>query len=382
MPTFAEAPRKRFSHVKWTYAVDPTGEGFFCPQLIQKRIDYFALKQLRPADAEAVYQCRPGARIGSIFVEADFRYYESPIGLQLGRAHPVVAKFIADRGGIVAQGWDTAMSAESSADRSVCVTVLLVPCEEFHREVDAAILKHCDQHYDVYILDVYRERLDIGDLVLKVREQALKWDPEKIIIEKKASGASVMQALVNTGLPIEGVVPQENKRDRAITGGAGAGSVQGWFKSGRVLFPFVPPPHQIDWLSPFITELKDFTGEKGGTDDQVDAMVHVISYGIREGGAGVQFPSDWQTPEEVDSQMHNSQSGMSAIFSGKQSVDDVDALVSEGFVIDPFAQCCARCRYFDPRRRLQCTRHNRTVPSLGSCDDFDDGETLLSFPRF
>ena len=377
MPT-VEPQKPRFAHVKWFYDTDPSGAGFFCPRLEQKKRDYFSLKILRPAEAEAVYQCRPGSKIGSIFVEADFRYFDAPATLTMGVTDPIVRAYVLGKNGIIAQGWDTAMSAQSDADWSVCVTVMLVPCEEFHRASDAAVLGTCDQHYDVYVLDVYRKRLDIGDLTTAVREQALKWNPEKIVIEKKASGASVMQALANSGLPIEGVVPQENKRDRAINGGAGAGSVQGWFKAGRVLFPSVQPPLQVDWLPDLTRELKDFTGEKGGTDDQVDALVHVVSYGIREGSMAIRFPDNWQSDAQIDANMRAQQNGLPDL----DIFNDPTQLVRDGIINDPFGECCGRCKKFDKQKRPTCTLHGWMVTALHPrCDDFDDGVTVTMFPR-
>ena len=368
--------------IQWKYDIDPSGEGFFCPALTQKRRDYFALKQLRPAEAEAVYQCRPGAKIGSIFVEADFRYFNAPIGLSLGRKHPVIAKWIESKNGIVAQGWDTAMSADSQADHSACVTALFVPCDQWHREGEAETLGDCDQHYDAYILEVLRAKYDIGDLVSAIRQQALKWSPEKIVIEKKASGASAMQALANTGLPIEGVVPQENKRDRAVNGGAGAGSVQGWFKAGRVLFPTYPPLLSGgEWLEPFVRELKDFTGEKGGIDDQVDALVHVVSWGIREGSIGVRFPSDWQSIEDVDRNM-TAPTGMAALFGGSVGMDQAE-LLDAGAIFDPFHDRCGRCKAFRKNQRPSCAVHKRQVSAVHSaCENFDSGAEVMAFPRF
>lgn len=364
-------------HIRWPYDIDPTGQGFFCPALEQKRRDYFALKVFRPSEAESVYQCRPGARVGAIFVEEDFRYYEAPIGLELGRgAAPGIARWVEQLGGTVAQGWDTAMSASSQADHSVCVTVMLVPCEEFHRENEAILLGECDQHYDVYILDVYRGKLDIGDLALEIRKQAIKWNPEKIIIEKKASGASAIQAVANSGLLIEGVVPQENKRERAINGGAGAGSVQGWFRAGRVLFPHMPEPLKVHWLEPFIREIKDFSGEKGSVDDQVDAMVHVVSYGIREGSVGVQFPEGWRTPQSVDDNMRKVVSTIGSVFNGEIPVE-AQALINAGLAVDPFSDRCGRCKHFNSRKRPSCTSRKSMVTAINpACDNFDDGNTI------
>lgn len=369
-------------HLKWPYDIDSSGVGFFCPTLEQKRRDYFELKRLRPAEAEAVYQCRPGAKVGSIFVEADFRYFEAPLGLEMGRNNPMVAKWIDQSNGFVAQGWDTAMSAESQADHSACVTALFVPCEEYHRNEDKALLGDCDQHFDVYILEVLRAKYEIGDLVTAIRQQSVKWRPEKVVIEKKASGASAMQALANSGLPLEGVVPQENKRDRAINGGAGAGSVQGWFRSGRVLFPDLPPlVTGTQWLDAFIRELKDFTGEKGGVDDQVDALVHVISWGIREGSIGVRFPSDWQSVEHVDQHMR-APTGLAAVFGGYVGFNE-DTLVEQGVIVDPFADRCGRCQNYRPKQKPSCPIIKQQVSAIhAACESFDNGTSVMAFPRF
>lgn len=369
-------------HFKFRYGEDESGQGFFCPEMHQKRIDYFALKMLRPSEAEAVYQCRPGAKTGSIFVEKDFRYFEAPAGLEVGVGAPTVVKWLQEKGAYIAQGWDTAISAASYSDRSACVTIAMVPCEQFHRDLEAITIGHCDQHYDVYLLDVFRDRLEIGDLILEVRRQAMKWNPEKIIVEKKASGASVIQALANTGLPIEGVVPQENKRDRAINGGAGAGSVQGWFRAGRVLFPRFSNGGAYEFagfLPPLVRELKDFTGEKGATDDQVDALVHVVGYAIREGSSGVRFPDGWRTVEDVDARMMDAPFGMAASFDVFQALDP-GRQKEDGVLFDPFRETCSHCIKFN---RAYCTQHKRPVTGINpACPTFDDGTAMSSFPHF
>lgn len=375
-------------HTKYVYGFDPSGAGFFCPELEQKKLDYFALKMVKPAIAEAIYQCRPGARVGSVFVQDDFRYFDAPIYLEQGIANPAVKAWVESKGMMVAQGWDTAMSAQSTADNSACVTIGMVPCSKFHRENQAVILKECDEHYDVYILHVYRGKLDIGDLALKVREMALLWNPQKILIEKKASGSSVMQALSNYGLPIEGVIPEENKLQRAINGGAGAGSTQGWFRSGRVLFPCMPGlPNNGEecflWLASFVREIKDFTGEKGGVDDQVDAMVHVVNYAIREGTSGVQFPTGWQSPEEADQQMRKPTMRDAIQMGGQMALAALDPnlMADNGFLYDPGDETCGKCKNYRRGQRPSCAFHKINVPALcPACPSFDGGNLLDTFP--
>jgi predicted phage terminase large subunit-like protein len=363
-------------HLKWIYGEDPTGAGFFCPQMEQKRRDYFTLKILRPAEAEAVYQCRPGQKIGSIFIQEDFRYYDPPVGVEIGRASPAVNAWIHSMDGWLAQGWDTALSASANADWSVGITVMFAPCEEFHRAADAAILGTCDSHYDVYILDEMRARLDIGDLAVNMRQFAIKWNPEKVVIERKAHGVAAMQALMNSGLPVVGMNSHENKRDRVITGGGAAGSVQGWYRAGRVLHP--SNVAKCPWVKTLETELKDFTGAQGGADDQVDALAHVINYGIIDGSTSISFPSGWNTPEEVDRNMKNSEG---QLIRGWQRPPE--ELIDEGVIIDPFANMCGRCLNFHPDRKPNCSVNKWMVSEIHpACDSFDNGDFTSTFPRF
>jgi predicted phage terminase large subunit-like protein len=381
-------------HIEYPYDVDPKRQGFFWPASEQKRIDYFAIKLLRPAEAESVYQCRPGARTGSIFVDSDFRYCTIPNGIDMGMRSPAIRSFVEASNGIIAQGWDTAITATSQSDYTVCVTVLLVPCDKYHRGEDPALIGPCDTHFDVYILDVYRDKVEIGDLVRAIREQHQKWRPQIVLIEKKANGAPALQALANSQIPLEPVIPTESKRERVVNGGGGAGSVQGWFRAGRVLFPQLASEFDtavfLSWLADFKRELKDFTGEVGGRDDQVDAMVHVIGWGIRSGGASVAFPSDWQTPEAVDRQMtagvgHNGGPPMgdmspAAAINHLAATEafDVGQLLERGLIINPFDGMCGVCTNF--QQPGLCKIHRMPVtPIHPACDRYDDGFSL-SFP--
>lgn len=376
-------------HIEFQYDIDPKGLGFFWPASEQKRRDFYAVKLLTPAVAESVYQCRPGAREGSIFVEADFRYYKAPRGLDLGLASPAVKAFVESSSGIVVQGWDTALTASSSSDWSVCVTALLVLAQQYYRNEPADVLGPCETHYDVYVLDVYREKLEIGDTIAAIRRQHQKWQPHQIVIEKRANGVPAMQALASSSIPMEGVNPTESKRDRAINGGAGAGSVQGWFRAGRVLFPtydsVIEDQVFLPWLPVFIRELKDFTGEKGGRDDQVDALVHLVNWAIGEGGNAVAFPTGWQTPEAADHQMMGgavtafaAAVGASMMgHNGGPSIDDVfdvAQMLSGESAVNPFLGTCGVCVNF---KNNLCLVHKRQVSAIyPACDHYDDGQNV------
>ena len=381
--------------IEYTYGIDPLSQGFFWPASSHKRSEYFACKMLTPDVAESVYQCRPGARTGSIFVEADFRYYRAPHGIDMGIRSPAVKEFIEKSGGIVAQGWDTGITASSQSDFTACITVLLVPCFEYHHGEDASLLGPCDTHFDVYLLEVFKAKIEIGDLVTAIREKDQKWQPRIVLIEKKANGTPALQALANSQIPLEGVIPVESKRERAVNGGGGAGSVQGWYRAGRVLFPELGSPLDnsifLSWLPDFIRELKDFTGEKGGRDDQVDAMVHVIGWAIREGGASNSFAPEWQSLAGVDAQMGVSQNvgppssigtSMDSIahFTAAEShAFDVGTLLERGIIFDPFDGMCGRCLNFN--QPGFCKFHRMAVSTIHpACDEYNDGNNSLSFP--
>jgi phage terminase large subunit-like protein len=383
-------------HVKYPYAHDPKKQGFYWADSEQKRIDYFGIKRLTPDIAESVYQCRPGARTGSIFVQADFCYYRAPPELELGMHSPHVRKFVEASGGMIGQGWDTALTATPDSNHTVGVTVLMVPCTEYHRGEDPNEVGPCDPHFEIYVLDVYRDKVEIGDLVTNMRRLHRLWNPHIMVVEKKANGAAALQTLTNTNIPLEGVTPSENKRDRAVNGGGGAGSTQGWFRSGRIHFPTydskVDNAIFLPWLEKFEIELKDFTGDRGGTDDQVDALVHITNWAIREGSASGLMPTGYQTPEQVDRSMMGHNGGpsmgndaayaMGAVEMGvamEERMFDIGKLLEDGLVINPFDGTCGTCTNFvNP---CLCKAHKRVTTAMNpACDRYAD-QFLMSFPR-
>lgn len=370
--------------LKYAYGIDDTKQGFFWPESVQKRKEWLDVKRNSPMEAESVYQCNPGAREGTVFLESDFTYYQAPDGLSHGVVDPKIAEFC-NKGVMVVQGWDTGMSAKSSSDPSVCITAMFAPSDQYHRGEDPLLMGECEPHFMVYLLDVFKAQLDIGDLIKAAREQYLKWQPQLVVIEKKAHGSALIQALEFAGIPMEAVDPVDSKRERTVTAiGQAAGSVQGWFRLHRVR-----APAEAEWLEDYKRELKDFSGQKGGKDDQVDATVHVVSYGIREGGSGVTFPTGWQTPEEVDRQMAVASDPTMDFWA---RINDPEAMS------DPFEGVCGRCiNYTSPVAGLGglasiiprgsdekpsfCRIWNTHKSSIESCDSFSAAYNSMIFPR-
>jgi predicted phage terminase large subunit-like protein len=148
----------------------------------------------------------------------------------------------------IVQSWDTANKATDLSDFSVCTTWGVK-----------------DKRY--YLLDVLRKRLVFPDLKKAVIAQLERWDPNKVLIEDKASGTQLIQELKREGIPnIEPYMPLPNmdKQMRLY-----AQSIA--FEAGQVLLPKYAP-----WLNDYVRELTGFPGTKH--DDQVDSTTQALYY--------------------------------------------------------------------------------------------------------
>ena len=169
------------------------------------------------------------ALAGKVFKREWLRYYEQP---------PATFEQII-------QVWDTAWEETSGADWSVCVTLGL-------------------REGAIYILDVYRAKLETPGLLKAMRSQYERWRPQEVVVEDKASGKSAIQILKRESrLPIVAISP--GTKDKP----ARARATTPYFESGRVWFP-----SSATWLETLVDELVMFP--EAGYDDQVDALVYGI----------------------------------------------------------------------------------------------------------
>ena len=350
-------------HRKIHYGTDPASDGryaFYWPSSEQKRSEVMAVKRGSPSVFESTYQCRPGNRIGSIFLQSDFVYYQAPENLIIGRADPAVRAFLAHGHGLY-QSWDTASKDTATAAHTVGVAGLFVPCNKYHCGEDPAVFGPCEDHFDVLLLDVARDKVGFGGLTAMFKIETRKWEPDASIVEDKSSGIALLQNLRAAGASIIEVKPVEGKRDRAVKGiGGGAGSVQGWFRQHRVIFPLGAP-----WLKVLETELKDFSGEGDSASDQVDAIVHLVTHAILMGANSAVLPSDWSPergtegsadiliPEEYLRDLNDPRMKMLTM------LGDLPQMGS-----NPFYGLCGTCRYY---QGVWCSRHKASKVSLDSC---------------
>jgi predicted phage terminase large subunit-like protein len=153
-----------------------------------------------------------------------------------------------ERFDIIVQSWDTANKSNELSNYSVCTTLGRA-------------------NGKVYILDVYRQRLNYPDLKRQVIEQARLHRPNRILIEDKASGTQLIQEL--QGEHIFGITPYEppSGTDKIMR----LHAQTAWFENGLVFLPCNAP-----WLADYVIELTGFPGTK--YDDQVDSTTQALDY--------------------------------------------------------------------------------------------------------
>ena len=144
------------------------------------------------------------------------------------------------------QSWDTANKPNELSDYSVCTTWGVK-----------------DKH--LYLLHVYRKRLDYPDLKRAVREQTEAFQPRTILIEDRASGTQLIQELAREGLH------QVKRYSSSIDKIMRLNSVTGTMENG-----FVHLPEKAEWLGEYVHELSAFPN--GKYDDQADSTSQALDW--------------------------------------------------------------------------------------------------------
>jgi predicted phage terminase large subunit-like protein len=143
------------------------------------------------------------------------------------------------------QSWDTASKSHELADYSACITAMV-------------------GKNDIYLLNVYRGRLEYPELKKKILELRKSWGAETVLIEDKGSGMGLLQDLRRDGLLAIPIKPEGDKIVRMSTCSAK-------IEAGHVYLP-----NGAGWLHDFKPELLAFPN--GKHDDQVDALSQLINW--------------------------------------------------------------------------------------------------------
>lgn len=156
---------------------------------------------------------------------------------------------------------DTAFSSKKTADFSIIQAWGIF----FQTRTDEKGLELRVPH--MILLSQKKGRYEYPELKTKVQESFKTFKPDVIVIEKAASGQSLIQDLQRTGLPVREFVPDRDKISRAH-------AVAPILSAGRVWLP------NRAWADELKAEALSFP--LGAHDDAVDAMVQAILY-MRQG---------------------------------------------------------------------------------------------------
>jgi hypothetical protein len=158
------------------------------------------------------------------------------------------------------QSWDTAFEKSNRSDYSACTTwgVFYHPDETGRDQAN------------IILLNAFRERMEFPLLKKRAIEQYKDWEPDSIIIEKKASGAPLIYEMRAMGIPVQEFTPTKgNDKISRLN------AVSDLFASGRVWAP------NTNWAEEVIDEVASFPS--GEHDDYVDS-VSLALMRFRKGG--------------------------------------------------------------------------------------------------
>jgi len=222
-----------------------------------KKSELEAIKAEIPVSKwEAQYQQNPTSEEGAIIKRDQWRIWESDIAPQCD---------------YIIQSWDTAFEKSNRADYSACTTW--------------GIFDHPDNlgnmKTNIICLDAFKARMEFPELKQKAFEMYKEWEPDTLIVEKKAAGAPLIYELRQTGILLEEYTPGKGS-DKI----ARVNAISDLFASGVVWCP------ETRWADELMEELAAFPN--GDNDDLVDSTSQALLR-FRRGGF-IQIESD--EPEE------------------------------------------------------------------------------------
>lgn len=145
----------------------------------------------------------------------------------------------------IVQSWDTASKAGELNDYSVGITAVVSKDE-------------------IFIVDVVRARLEYPALKRRIIALHEHYKADKVLIEDKGSGTSLIQDLRKDSVYAVSIKPEGDKVVRMA-------ACTARIEDGRVFLPM-----DADWLDAFRAELLAFPN--GSHDDQVDALSQLINW--------------------------------------------------------------------------------------------------------
>ena len=211
-----------------------------------KKEELEAIKaELPVAKWEAQYQQNPTSEEGAIVKRDQWRIWE---------------KDEAPACDFIIQSWDTAFETNNRADYSACTTW--------------GIFNHPDAKgnikTNIILLDAFKKRMEFPELKKKAFEMWKEWDPDTLIVEKRAAGAPLIYEMRKIGIPVSEYTPHKGN-DKI----ARVNAISDLFASGVVWCP------DTRWADEVMEEMASFPN--GDHDDLVDSSSQALMQ-FRKGG--------------------------------------------------------------------------------------------------
>jgi predicted phage terminase large subunit-like protein len=169
----------------------------------------------------------------------------------------------------ILQTWDTAFEKHQRADYSAGTTW-------------GIFTYHKDNTKNIILLNTYKKRVEWVELKRDVLKEYNDYEPDGLLIEKKATGAPLIYELRSMGIPVMEYTPSKGQ-DKI----ARLNSVSDIIASGKVWVP------KTRWAEELVDEIASFPS--GEHDDLVDATTLALMR-FRAGGF-LRLPSD--EPEDI-----------------------------------------------------------------------------------
>lgn len=158
----------------------------------------------------------------------------------------------------IIQSWDTAFETTNSADYSACTTWGVWYNEEENNRPS------------LILLDAFKDRMGFPELKRIALKHYKEWEPDAIIVEKKAAGAPLIQEMRAAGIPVQEFSPSRGN-DKTVR----LNAVADLFASGVVWAP------DTRWAREVVEEIASFP--VGEHDDYVDTTSQALLR-YRQGG--------------------------------------------------------------------------------------------------
>ena len=187
---------------------------------------------------EAQYQQNPTSEEGAIIKREHWMVWD--------KKQPPECEYII-------QSWDTAFEKNNRADYSACTTW--------------GVFQHPDKHgnlkANIILLDAFKERMEFPDLKRKALEVYREYEPDTLIVEKRAAGAPLIYEMRKMGIPVAEYTPGKgNDKISRVN------AISTLFESGMVWCP------ETRWAEEVMDELASFPN--GDHDDLVDSSSQAL----------------------------------------------------------------------------------------------------------